>query len=263
MPGELEQYRRAEVAMRKMLAPYEQALGELIPRTGVTASAFMVSLRTAVTRDEYTFNVAQQNPESVLTAGMKCAIWGHQPGTKFAALVAFGGKAPKIEAIEQYHGIVNRAQRAAPGLVLAADVVRENDRFVPPATLGEPLVHEIVGGPFATRAERGKVIGTYAQARLPQGMFTQAVMIPEEEMAEIRKLSRTDQFWIKHPLPMRMKAAIKRIRGLPESSEWRQETDKLLVASDRIASQFNAAVPALDDDSVEYVDVDPSDIVNP
>lgn len=255
MPGELEQYRNAELVMRKVLAPYEQALGELIPRTGVRPGAFMVALRTAVTRDEYTFNIASANPESVLTAGMKCAIWGHMPGTRHAALVAFGGKEPKIEAIEQYHGIVNRAQRAAPGLVIASDVVRENDIFVPAERLGDPIQHTIVGSPFAPRAERGKVIGTYAQARLPQGTYTQAVLISEEEMAEIRKMSRTDKFWIKWPLPMRMKAAIKRIRGLPESSEWRQETDRLLIESDRVANQHGAAVPNLEDDSIEYVEV--------
>jgi recombination protein RecT len=252
MAGELERFRSAELTMGKILAPYENALGELIPRTGVTPAAFMVSLRTAVTRDESTFNVAQQNPESVLTAGMKCAIWGHMPGSKHAALVAFGGKEPKIEAIEQYHGIVNRAQRAAPGLVIASGVVRENDTFVEPSSLGEPLHHKAAGGPFGSTADRGQIVGVYAQARLPQGVYTQAVMLNVEQIAKIKGMSRTPKFWNAWPEEMAQKAAIKRIRGLPESSEWRQETDKFLVASDRIASRFGAQVPTLDDESVEY-----------
>jgi phage RecT family recombinase len=264
MPGELEKFRNAELTMGKILAPYEQALGELIPRTGVTPAAFMVSLRSAVTKDEYTFGIASQNPQSVLTAGMKCAIWGHVPGSKHAAIVPYGGKDPKLEAIEQYHGLINRAQRAMPGLVVSSGIVRENDEFEAPGALGEPVRHWYAGrDPFAPLADRGQIRGVYAQARLPNGVFTQAVILNPEQISKIKALSRTEnygqfagrnRFWEQWPEEMAQKAAIKRIRGLPESSEWRQETDKLLVASDRIATQYNAHVPVMDDESAEYVE---------
>lgn len=256
MTGELERIRSAELSVGRILGQYESAIAELIPRTGVTPAAFMVSARMEVARDEYKMKIAMQNPESMMTALMKCAILGHVPGTRAASLVAFGGKEPKIEVLEQYHGIINRAQRAAPGLVVASGVVRQNDVFIPEASLGEPVRHTYPV--FGTTEERGQIIGVYAQARLPQGTYTQSVTLSIEQISKIKAMARTATFWNKWPEEMAMKAAIRRIRGLPESSEWRQETDKLYVRSEQIGAQFGASPPLLDnDDEVEFVD--PSD----
>lgn len=267
MASEIELRSQAAIAVQNILNEYTNALGDLLPRTGVKPASFIGFAKLAIERDTRLAEVSAQNPGSLMTALMKCAMLGHLPGSKEFELVAYGGKNPSVSGIEQYHGLLVRAQRAAPGIVIADAIVRKNDVFRQEERLGLPVTHEF--DPFATSAERGNMRGVYAQALLPQGVYTKSVILGPEQIAKYKEMSRKEKFgeyagksrfWTLWPEEMARKTAILRLR-LPTSAEWQERMGGLVVAAQRVSQATGAAMPDLDsedfteDDAV--VDVEP------
>lgn len=259
--SELARQEELKSAVMTAFREYEQPLGALMPRTGMQPTAFMGFAMQTVMQSEPLLQATANDPQSLMTALMKCAMLGHIPGSKNAALVPFGGH---VELIEQYHGIVDRAQRACPGLVMGCGVVRQGDTFVVPEHLGDGVRHTLPS-PFATAKDRGPRIGSWAQAKMPArygGDYTQAAMLNIEELEKISELSRKEKygqykgrnrFWVEHWDSMAKKAAIKRIPGLPQSAEYIERMGMLHVDAEQVARSVGVQVPSLEYDASDEV----------
>ena len=137
----------------------------------------------------------RDRPETLITALMRCAALGHQPGTEEFYLTPrkVQGR-PTILGIEGYRGIVERMYRSG---AVATVVVREvcaNDSFRYTEGQDDKPVHTF-GGYGKTGADffgangshdRGHMVGVYAYAVLTTGAVSRVVILNRADVEAAR-----------------------------------------------------------------------------
>lgn len=134
-----------------------------------------------------TLTAIQQNPDittkdrtSLYNACVRCAADGLMPDGREAALVAYG---QIVQYMPMIGGVIKRLAQA--GIVIDAQVVFENDHFE--QVLGDDAKIEHKAPRLGQL--RGKPIGAYAIAKLPNGLVMREVM-DHEQIEQVRAVSR-------------------------------------------------------------------------
>ncbi len=229
---------------------------------------------------------AERSPDSLITALMRCAALGHQPGTDEFYLTPRKRKGvPEVLGIEGYRGIVERMYRSG---AVASVVVREvcaKDFFRYVEGEDEVPVHE-TGGRGTTGADffgatgsrdRGAMVGAYAYARLTTGATSRVVILTRDDVLAARdsggyKPDDSYSPWNRldggkdHPefqgRSMWWKTAARRLEPwVPTSAEFRREQLRASAQAAGLTAPPPAAMPAAapqDIHDAEVVDEDAS-----
>lgn len=132
----------------------------------------------ALYRDAKLMEAARTSPDSLLTALMRCAALGHQPGSEEFYLIPRKIKGrPTVQGIEGYRGIIERMYRS--GAVASVEVreVCANDTFeYRPGEHDKPL-HTI-----DWFGNRGEMLGVYAYAELTGGALSRVVVLSRADV---------------------------------------------------------------------------------
>jgi|GEM_PF-6068251 len=161
---------------------------------------------------------------SVMTCILKAAQMGLVPDGSEAALAPFrNNKAGTVEAtfMPMYRGLVKLALRHPDILSVTAGAIRENDFFEAERGSNPHLIHR------PPLDERGKLIGSWALAKMRQGADI-FVTLGAKDIARHRRPSRNDHLWDDEPEgnaePMWTKSAVHElIKWLPSRDLQRVE----------------------------------------
>jgi len=212
---------------------------------------------------------ATASPDSLITALMRCAALGHQPGTDEFYLIPRKIKGrPTVQGIEGYRGIIERMYRSG---AVSSVIVREvcaNDEFRYVEGIDLKPVHQ-VGGEGTTGADffgasggrdRGEMVGVYAYATLMTGAISRVVLLTRDDVFAARDAgdgsgssfspwNRLDG-GAKRPefkgRSMWWKTAARRLEPwVPTSAEYRREQLRAAVAADNLRGlRDHTAAPA-------------------
>jgi recombination protein RecT len=207
-------------------------------------------------KDVTLMKCAQANPDSLVTALMRCAALGHQPGTDEFYLTPRKVKGRlTVQGIEGYRGIVERMYRSG---AVASVVVREvcaNDEFDYIEGVHDKPVHKVAwfgGG-------RGDMIGVYAYAVLTTGAVSRVVILSKDDVMAAKAASDAGSSsfspWNRpdggpdHPeftgRSMWWKTAARRLEPwVPTSAEYRREQLRAAATASDLAGRA-AAPPAM------------------
>jgi recombination protein RecT len=257
------------VAASAVVEQYTADLANVLTTSGIDVRAFRSYVQGQLDTNPKLALAAAANGLSLMQACMKAAYLGHVPDGIAGALVPYGinenyqtgelslGKDPKVEFIEMYQGLKARLENANPGLLICFDVVRQWDMYTPAPALGEFPTFVKGGGlerhhPFLSLEVRGKVVGAFAYARLPNGLCSPVVEMGSEEIDRYRPKdrqgnNRKSTFWDgEWGDKMQAKTALLRLeKYLPTSSASRQESGARLTEIAKVAAVRGVALPAL------------------
>lgn len=212
---------------------------------------------------------ATASPDSLITALMRCAALGHQPGTDEFYLIPRKIKGrPTVQGIEGYRGIVERMYRSG---AVASVIVREvcaNDKFSYLEGVDPKPIHQ-VGGEGTTGADffgtaggrdRGEMVGVYAYAILTTGAVSRVVLLTRDDVFAARDAgdgsSSSFSPWNRMDggasrpefkgRAMWWKTAARRLEPwVPTSAEFRREQLRAAVAADNLRGlRDHTATPA-------------------
>jgi recombination protein RecT len=239
----------------------------VLPRH-VDIEAFLGTAAGALYADKKLMEAATTSPDSLITALMRCAALGHQPGTdEFYLTPRRKGGRWQIQGIEGYRGIVERMYRSG---AVAKVVVREvcaADQFRYVEGEDDKPVHKF-GGEGVTGADffgatgsrnRGEMVGVYAYAELMTGAVSRVVILSRDDVMAAREASDSKNSdyspWNRmdggptHPefkgRSMWWKTAARRLEPwVPTSAEYRREQVRAAVAADNMRRPQVDAAPA-------------------
>lgn len=235
----------------------------------VDVESFLGTAAGALYADAKLMEAAQATPDSLITALMRCAALGHQPGTDEFYLTPRKKKGrPQVQGIEGYRGIIERMYRSG---AVAKVVVREvcaADQFRYVEGEDTKPVHKF-GGDGATGADffgsngsrqRGEMVGVYAYAELMTGAVSRVVILSRDDVMAAREASDGKDSpyspWNRmdggpnHPefqgRSMWWKTAARRLEPwVPTSAEFRREQLRASVAANAPTSRGQVgAAPA-------------------
>lgn len=220
-----------------LVSSYKDRFALILPKH-LTTDTF-TSLALSALRKPDLAKAAMNDPMSLVTALTHCARLGHQPNTEAFYLVPIRGK---VEGWEGYRGIVERLYRSGGVSSVHAQIVRENDLY----DFEEGMNHPIFKKPkkFATQAERGKKIGTFAYAKLRDGGYSRVVEMPAEDVYKRRDANPfssdkkspwqlwEDSMWLKCPTRELEK-------WVPSSAEYREQMALSYAAAVELARDEN------------------------
>jgi recombination protein RecT len=166
----------------------------------IEVKGFLGTAAAALYGNADLMRAAETSPDTLITALMRCAALGHQPGTDEFYLTPRKKKGvPQVLGIEGYRGIVERMYRSG---AVASVVVREvcaKDKFRYVEGLDDKPVHGIGGtnhtGADATGADffgasgtrdRGEMVGVYAYAQLTTGAVSRVVILNRDDVLAAR-----------------------------------------------------------------------------
>jgi recombination protein RecT len=240
----------------------------------IDVKAFLGTAAGALYASDDLMTAAETSPDSLITALMRCAALGHQPGTDEFYLTPRKVKGrPVILGIEGYRGIIERMYRSG---AVASVVVREvcaNDRFRYVEGADDKPLHSTGGGDVhssnSTGADffgatgsrnRGQMVGVYAYAILTTGAVSRVVLLSRDDIMAARDASDSKNSdyspWNRmdggkdHPefqgRAMWWKTAARRLEPwVPTSAEYRREQLRAsAAASDLAGGRVNGAAPA-------------------
>jgi recombination protein RecT len=233
----------------------------------IDIEAFLGTAAGALYGNGDLMTAAQASPDSLITALMRCAALGHQPGTDEFYLVPRKRKGrPEIQGIEGYRGIIERMYRSG---AVAKVVVREvcaNDSFRYVEGHDDKPVHHFGGegttgadffGPKGSR-DRGEMVGVYAYAELTTGAVSRVVILSRDDVMAARESSDSKNSnyspWnrldggAEHPefkgRSMWWKTAARRLEPwVPTSAEFRREQLRAAVTADNLSRPQAEAAP--------------------
>ena len=249
----------------------------------VDVEAFLGTAAGALYGSADLMEAAQVSPDSLITALMRCAALGHQPGTDEFYLTPRKRKGrPEVLGIEGYRGIIERMYRSG---AVASVVVREvcaADNFRYAEGADDKPFHSI-GGEGRTGADffgangsrnRGEMVGVYAYAQLTTGAVSRVVILSRDDVLAARDAGgyrADDKFspWNRmdggkdHPeftgRSMWWKTAARRLEPwVPTSAEYRREQLRAASAASDLAGHRNrppAAMPTSTPHEVVDADV--------
>jgi recombination protein RecT len=161
----------------------------------IEVKGFLGTAAAALYASDDLMKAAERSPDTLITALMRCAALGHQPGTDEFYLTPRKKKGvPQVLGIEGYRGIVERMYRSG---AVASVVVREvcaGDRFHFIEGVDEKPVHS-TGGEGSTGADffgaggsrsRGEMVGVYAYAQLTTGAVSRVVLLNRDDVLAAR-----------------------------------------------------------------------------
>jgi recombination protein RecT len=209
----------------------------LVLPTHLNADQWVRVAQGVIRRDPKLARAALANPPSLLSALLRCAHLGLEPGETFH-LGVFGNE---IVGMTDYTGEIELMYRTGTVAKVEAQVVKDQDIFeYSPAEMTKPLHKPKWFG------DRGKLIGVYAYAEFLNGAVSRVVMMGEREIAPIRAISKNKAMWDKHPDAYWLKTAIHQLRKwVPTSAEYRQE----VLRAEAAARQVSEAIPDLPESS--------------
>jgi len=208
---------------------------------------------------------AANNPGVFLAALLDAARLGLEPGTEQYYLTPrkVAGRL-EILGIVGYQGYVELMYRAGAISSVVVEVVRENDEYRYQRGVDEMPVHRFT--PFARDAERGKVIGTYAYAKMKDGAISKVVELNQDDIDRIKKSSQgaSSEYspWTNHEAAMWMKSAARQLRKwVPTSAEFLREQARAIAEANRVREDNNLPqhgdeADVLDGEIVDQADTD-------
>jgi recombination protein RecT len=207
---------------------------------------------------KFILEVAAANNTGVfLAALLDAARQGLEPGTEQYYLTPRKVKGQyEVLGITGYQGYIELMYRAGAISSVIAEVVHENDEYHYQRGVDEVPIHRFK--PFCRDAERGKLIGVYAYARMKDGSVSRVVELNEDDIIRIKSSSMgsDSQYspWVNHPKAMWLKSAVRQLqKWVPTSAEYRRELMRSAAEAQRIATAPDAPVGA-DTPMESYVD---------
>lgn len=156
---------------------FKERIASALP-PGIDPSRFQRVVLTAIQQNPA---LADNDRQQLYNACLRAAADGLVPDGREGAFVVMGGK---LTWMPMVGGIIKRL--ATAGISIDAQLVYENDTFE--QTLGDDAAIHHKAPPLGQL--RGKEIGAYAIARLPNGMVMREVM-DREQIEQVRKVSRS------------------------------------------------------------------------
>lgn len=240
----VDQKKEANKQLAKSIRSYENTFAGILP-PHLGGSTFTNLVLAALRKPEIAA-AAMNDVNSFITATTHCARLGHQPGTKQFYYVPIKRDGIEIiEGWEGYWGIIDRMFRAGMVASIHARIVYENDYYEFEEGMDHPIHRK--PKPFATMAERGPAIGTYAYAKMKDGTLSTVVEMNMDEVNKRRKASRGANSpyspWNTWPDEMIRKCAVRGLeRWVPCSAEFRAQN--LLSAARAAAFAEEKGLPA-------------------
>lgn len=251
--------------------------GAVLPKH-LDVEAFLGTAAGALYSDAKLMEAAQTSPDSLITALMRCAAKGHQPGTEEYYLTPRKKKGkPEILGIEGYRGIVERMYRSGAVASVIVREVCELDKFRYVEGVTDRPQHNFSGadvhdtdatgadffGPKGDRS-RGEMVGVYAYAILTTGAVSRVVILSRDDVMAARDASEGKDSpyspWNRmdggpsHPefkgRSMWWKTAARRLEPwVPTSAEYRREQLRATANADnlRTTPAPQSAGPAVED----------------
>ena len=202
---------------------------------------------------------AANNPGVFLAALLDAARQGLEPGTEQYYLTPRKVKGRlEILGITGYQGHIELMYRAGAVASVVAEVVRENDEYRYQRGVDEVPVHRFK--PFARDAERGKLVGVYAYARMKDGAVSRVVELNQDDITRIKASSQgaSSEYspWVKFEAAMWLKSAVRQLqKWVPTSAEFRREQLRAAAEAHRVATAPDAPEGAAAVQS-DYIDGD-------
>jgi recombination protein RecT len=204
----------------------------------------------ALRRDPKLAQVALRNPGSLLSALLKCAHLGLEPGDTFH-LIPFGNE---VVGITDYTGEIELIYRAGAVEKVEAQVVRSKDHFsYRPGEMDRP-VHEP-----DWFGDRGDLIGVYAYGVFPSGAASRVVLMNRNDIEAVKAVSKTanqkDSPWNRWPESMWLKSSIHQLRKwVPSSAEYRSEVLRAEATAGEAARRMDLPTGDLPFDDGDVID---------
>lgn len=171
----------------KLINEYEGDFGAIVPGH-VRVEAFVGLAIAQVRSNKDLRDAATANPGALVMALRQVAQWGHLPVRGTVSLVPYYSRQNRqwtITAIEEVDGVRDRIFRAGAVASLHHELVRKNDTFE--YTRGSLPRHEF--DPFASKEERGPLMGGYAWAVMRDGSLSHVTWMNLHEIARHRAMS--------------------------------------------------------------------------
>lgn len=190
-------------------------------------------------RDQKLARIAQNNPGSFLSAMLRCAHLGLEPGDTFH-LVPFGNE---IVGIVDYTGEIELIYRAGEVASIKAEVVYSKDDFrYVPGEMDRPVHTPDWFSP------RGELVGAYAYAVMKTGAVSRVVVMSKAEIEKVKAVSKTasksDSPWHRWPDRMWLKTVVHQLKKwIPSSAEYREHALRAAGALDEVSPAMKATLP--------------------
>jgi len=215
----------------------------------IDVKAFLGTAAGALYASADLMEAAESSPDSLITALMRCAALGHQPGTdEFYLTPRKDHGWQKILGIEGYRGVIERMYRSGAVSKVVVREVCARDKFRYVEGVDDRPFHSF-GGEGTTGADffgasgsrdRGEMVGVYAYAELTTGAVSRVVILNRDDVHAARDSGgykgpgdkftpwNRDDGGTAHPefrgRSMWWKTAAKRLEPwVPTSAEYRRE----------------------------------------
>jgi recombination protein RecT len=201
-----------------LVAQYKSDFSLVLP-SHLQADQWVRVAQGSLRRDPKLARVALANPGSLLSALLRCAHLGLEPGDTFH-LVPFGNE---VVGITDYTGEIELIYRAGAIAKVEAQVVYSKDVFeYRPGEMDRPQ-HEV-----DWFGDRGELIGVYAYGVFHSGAVSRVVVMSKADIDQVKAVSKTarqkDSPWQVWPDRMWLKTVVKQLRKwVPSSAEYRSE----------------------------------------
>lgn len=209
---------------------------------------------------------AANNPGVFLAALLDAARLGLEPGSEQYYLTPRKVKGRlEILGIVGYQGYVELMYRAGAVSSVIVETVRENDEYRYRRGIDEVPIHDYPS--FAREADRGKLIGTYAYARMNGGAVSRVVELNLDDINRIRAVNPASDSeyspWVKWENGMWLKSSARQLRKwVPTSAEFIREQMRAQAEAARITDERRLPPPPAEfvdpADSIDGEVVDPA-----
>jgi recombination protein RecT len=201
----------------------------------------------------YELEVAAANdPGKFLAALLDAARLGLDPASEQYYLTPRKVKGRlEILGIVGYQGHIELMYRAGAVSSIVAEVVRENDEYRYQRGIDEVPIHRFTA--FAREADRGRLVGVYAYARMKDGAVSRVVELNADDIARIKESSQGSSSeyspWVKYEAAMWLKSGVRQLqKWVPTSPEFRQEQARAAGEAQRVATAVGEPVRQAVDD---------------
>jgi recombination protein RecT len=197
---------RREASITSVMWDRKTHFAAILPEH-IDVKSFLGTAAAALYKHHKLMAAAEANPESLITALMRCAALGHQPGTDEFYLTwrniydkEAGRKRPTVQGVEGYRGIVERMYRsgAVKSVIVREVCAKDRFRYVegrddkPVHEFGGQDRHDSTGADFfgaGGSRDRGAMVGVYAYAVLMTGAVSRVVILTRDDVMAAREAS--------------------------------------------------------------------------
>jgi recombination protein RecT len=166
----------------------------------VDVKSFLGTAAAALYGNADLMKAAEASPDSLITALMRCAALGHQPGTdEFYLTPRMVKGRPSVLGIEGYRGIVERMYRsgAVKSVIVREVCAKDKFKFVE-GEMDKPLHAAGGGDPYNSNStgadffgthgsrDRGAMVGVYAYAILTTGAVSRVAILNRDDVHAAR-----------------------------------------------------------------------------